>query len=74
MTTLVHTTPATNPHFVARLANPFKTYEVVRETPCFYVIEDAEGYEQQVSKKTMKLAGRDARRGGSFKVMVWEAA
>ena len=74
MTTLVHTTAASVPHFVARLSNPFKTYEVIRETPCFYVIVDSAMYEQMVSKKTMKLAGRDARRGGSFKVLEFDAA
>lgn len=73
MTTLIQTTAATHPHFIARLANPFKTYEAIRETACFFVIQDAEGYEQMVRKKTMKLAGRDARRGGSFKVMEFEA-
>lgn len=61
--------------FARRLGGKSNVFCVIRETPAFYFIESNEQgpsgkfLELQVSKKTMKLAGRDAKRGGSFEVV-----
>lgn len=56
--------------FARRLGGACNIFCVIRETPAFYFIEsNEEGYELQVSKKTLKLAGRDAKRGGKFEIV-----
>ncbi len=54
-------------------------FDVIRETPAFFFIETNDGYydlagelrfvTMQVSKKTLKLAGRYAPYGGQFSIV-----
>lgn len=68
--------------FARALASKTGIFCVIRETPAFYFIETNDetkvlcGDDKlhdpaplQVSKKTMKLAGRDAPRGGKFSIV-----
>lgn len=64
-----------NGRFARALSSRTGIFCVIRETPAFFIIESndetpAAGVTPvrtlHVSKKTMKLAGRDAPRGGKF--------